>query len=251
VHRPLTAAFAMLVDSLDGSFEEHGTHASARCSALPIPGANGILDHGADERPVVEAIGPMLEAIAADGTPPWLVTFEGRDAVLAEAGQLGLHADTTNAGMVLERDAFRPTSPPAGVTVTSATEAEQLDAAGRLFAEAFELPIELFAPLYDPAYVGRVDAQVFLVLDRDDPVSTAISWPVGDDTGIFSVATPERFRGHGFGAVATSAAIRAGFDVGSPRAFLQASAMGEGIYRQLGFREVSRYLFLGRGDADG
>ena len=139
---------------------------------------------------------------------------------------------------------------PAGVTVTSATEAEPLDAAGRLFAEAFELPVELFAPLYDPAFVGRVRAEVILVLDGDEPVSTAIAWPGGHDAGIFSVGTPDRFRGRGFGAVATSAAVQAGFDVGASRAFLQASAMGEGIYRRLGFREVSRYLFLGRRESD-
>lgn len=251
VHRPLTEAFAVLVRSLGGTFEDLGTHAFARCTALPIPGANGILDHGRDQDPVVDAIGPMLQAIAADRTHPWVVTFEGRDAVIAEAARAGLHDDGSNAGMVLERAAFRPVTPTPGVRVSLATEAEPLRSAGRVFAEAFGLPEALFARLYEPTYVAGVDGSVILVLDDDEPVSTAIAWPVGDDVGIFSVATPERFRGRGFGAVATSAAIGVGFDAGASRAFLQSSAMGEGVYRRLGFREVCRYLFLGPSeDAD-
>ncbi len=55
-------------------------------------------------------------------------------------------------------------------------------------------------------------------------------------------------RGRGFGAAATSAAVTAGFDAGAGSAFLQASAIGEGIYRRLGFEEVARYVFLGRAD---
>ena len=245
VHRPLTEAFAGLVRSLGGAFEDLASHAFARCPSLPIPGANGILDHGDDERPVVEAITPMLEAIGRDGTTPWIVTFEGRRRVVEEAARLGLHGDHANAGMVLEAGSFVPAAPPAGVNVTFPTDAGALDGAGRLFAEAFDLPPELFAPLYRPSYLERVDPRIVLVLDRTEPVSTAIAWPVDGAVGIFSVATPPRQRGRGFGAIATSAAVQAGFDVGASRAFLQASVMGEGIYRRLGFREVSRYLFLG------
>jgi hypothetical protein len=249
IHRPLTEAFAGLVRSLGGAFEDLASHACARCPSLPIPGANGIIDHGNDERPVAEAIAPMLEAIGMDGTTPWLVTFEGRRRVVEEAARLGLRGDHANAGMILEPRSFDPPPVPRGVDVAFPTDASALEAAGRLFAEAFDLPPALFAPLYEPADLRRVDLRIALVLDGTEPVSTAIAWPVGDAVGIFSVATPPRLRGRGFGAIATSAAVQAGFDGGATRAFLQASAMGEGIYRRLGFREVSRYLFLGpRGD---
>jgi ribosomal protein S18 acetylase RimI-like enzyme len=201
---------------------------------------------------VIDAIGPMVDAMVRDRTTPWVMTFAGRRRVVEEAGRLGLHTDHADAGMVLERRSFAPVSPAAGVEVTFPAEARPLEIAGGLFAEAFDVPVELFAALYEPGYVGRVDVRVALVADREEPVSTAIAWSVGDDVGIFNVATPPRFRGRRYGALATSAAIEAGFALGASRAFLQASAVAEGIYRRLGFREVSRYLFLGpRGDDEG
>jgi predicted GNAT family acetyltransferase len=81
-------------------------------------------------------------------------------------------------------------------------------------------------------------------------VSTAIGWHGGDALGVFCVATPARFRGRGYAGLATSAAVAAGFEDGATFAFLQSSALGEPVYRRLGFRQVSTYRFLTRRPAD-
>jgi ribosomal protein S18 acetylase RimI-like enzyme len=249
VHRPLTQALALLVRSIPGGvFVDHGTHAFARCAALPIPGTNGLIDHGGDERPVADAVTPTVDALAPDRTSPFVMTFEGRATVMAEAERLGFRADHGNAGMLLGRGAFRPAPMPPDVDVSIATDTGSLEAANRLVADAFDVPTELFGRFYTPEYLARTGGRVVLVRNGDGPVSTAIAWPAGDAVGIFNVATPTPFRGRGFGAAATSAAATVGFDAGAGSAFLQASAIGEGIYRRLGFEEVARYVVLGRAD---
>jgi predicted GNAT family acetyltransferase len=60
------------------------------------------------------------------------------------------------------------------------------------------------------------------------------------------VATPPEHRGKGYGAAVTARAVLEGFGQGADLAGLQASALGEPVYRRMGFREVLRYLVLSR-----
>jgi predicted GNAT family acetyltransferase len=55
------------------------------------------------------------------------------------------------------------------------------------------------------------------------------------------VGTVPSARGHGYGAVVTAAAAAYGFQRGATMAALQASAMGERVYRRLGFVEIGRW----------
>lgn len=64
--------------------------------------------------------------------------------------------------------------------------------------------------------------------------------------GVYYVATVEDERGRGLGARMTSAALNLGFDLGAELVTLQASSMGESLYRRLGFQELRRYTELVR-----
>jgi len=66
--------------------------------------------------------------------------------------------------------------------------------------------------------------------------------------GIFNVATPPEHRGHGYGAAITAQAIHDGFAAGAELSWLQSSAMGESVYRRLGFRAVESYVLFYRPD---
>jgi predicted acetyltransferase len=63
----------------------------------------------------------------------------------------------------------------------------------------------------------------------------------GAAVGIFNVATPKSHRGNGYGTAVTSRAVVEGFSAGAAFAYLQSSAIGESVYRRLGFEQVSTY----------
>jgi GNAT superfamily N-acetyltransferase len=124
--------------------------------------------------------------------------------------------------------------------------ADGFDQALALTAEGFGLPADLLAPLYLPEVTGLDGFEVYLgrVAGRD--VTTAASYVVDGDLGIFNVATPAEHRGRGYGAAITGSAVREGFAAGAELAYLQSSALGESVYRRLGFREVVSYELLTR-----
>ena len=59
--------------------------------------------------------------------------------------------------------------------------------------------------------------------------------------GIYWVGTHPDARGKGLAELCTRAAGNAGFDLGARIAGLQASVMGEPVYRRMGYVEVTRY----------
>jgi ribosomal protein S18 acetylase RimI-like enzyme len=62
-----------------------------------------------------------------------------------------------------------------------------------------------------------------------------------DVAGLYWVATAPWARGRGLGAACARHATAAGFDLGALLACLQASQQGAGMWRSLGFAEVTRY----------
>jgi hypothetical protein len=71
---------------------------------------------------------------------------------------------------------------------------------------------------------------------RGDVVSSAMAYVAAGVVGIYSVATPPEQRRQGYGEAVTRAATR----VARLPAVLQPSAMGEGMYRRLGFEPVGK-----------
>jgi ribosomal protein S18 acetylase RimI-like enzyme len=64
--------------------------------------------------------------------------------------------------------------------------------------------------------------------------------------GIYWVGTMPAARGKGLAELCTRAAGNAGFDMGARVASLQASVMGEPVYRRMGYIEVTRYPWVVR-----
>lgn len=59
--------------------------------------------------------------------------------------------------------------------------------------------------------------------------------------GVYLVGTAERARGRGLAELVTRAVTNIGFDRGASFVTLQASPMGEAIYRKMGYRELYRF----------
>jgi GNAT superfamily N-acetyltransferase len=85
------------------------------------------------------------------------------------------------------------------------------------------------------------DTAAFLVRERGEPTSAAMTIVREGVAWIGWVATLPKARGRGLGKLATAAATRAGFALGAKCASLEATRMGAPVYTRLGFREVLRY----------
>jgi GNAT superfamily N-acetyltransferase len=73
------------------------------------------------------------------------------------------------------------------------------------------------------------------------PVATSIAIRSEGAVGIYAVGTAESARRRGIATAMTWAAVEAGRLWGSQAAILQASEMGEPVYRKMGFRTVTGY----------
>ena len=225
----------------DARFERRNGYDFMAFPQIPIPQFNGVW-------PRDDAAAPALADAVAEieqlGLPYSVQVRRGlTPACEAEARGLGLTAEEPIPGMVA-RPGELAAPEPEGLEVVRVSTADGLAQALAIAAAGFEVPADLLAPMYllDVAavdglvyYLGRVDG-------RD--VSTSVGYTLDDTVGVFNVATPPEHRGRGYGAALTVEAARQGFDGGAELAWLQASAMGVGVYRRLGFREVEEYLLL-------
>ncbi len=83
--------------------------------------------------------------------------------------------------------------------------------------------------------------QTVVAYDGDAPVAAAqvlMSHSIG---GVYWVGTVDGARGKGLGDCVTRAVTNRAFELGARFVSLQASAMGEPIYRRMGYRELYRY----------
>jgi GNAT superfamily N-acetyltransferase len=167
------------------------------------------------------------------------------DKAAREAGlvQLG-----NGPGMVLDRR-LPDADPPPGVTLRRV--ATTADAAA--FADVMSAAYGTYGipPDAAPALFARLETLVgphivtFLALLEDGtPAAGAMTIVTHGVAGIYWVGTIPQARGRGLAELCTRAAGNAGFDLGARIASLQASPMGEPVYRRMGYVEITRYPFL-------
>ncbi len=78
----------------------------------------------------------------------------------------------------------------------------------------------------------------------DQPISCALVLLSHGIGGVYWVSTVEDARGLGLGEAITRSVTNLGFDHGAKLISLQASPMGDPIYRRMGFREIFKYTTL-------
>lgn len=131
------------------------------------------------------------------------------------------------------------------VTIDEVRSSEDASDYARVMADAFSctgMPADAAPALLPSLNVLRAPniASVLIRLEGR-PVAGAmviVSHRVG---GIYWVGTTPDARGRGLGPLATRAAVKLGFDRGALVATLQASPMGDPVYRRMGFTEFMRY----------
>jgi ribosomal protein S18 acetylase RimI-like enzyme len=138
--------------------------------------------------------------------------------------------------------------PPRGIDLRPVTTADDVAAYGRVMGPAYAtygmpedvLPamlgnLETLRAPHIVAFVARVDGT---------PVAGAMTVVTHGVAGIYWVGTIPAARGRGLAELCTRAAGNAGFDLGGRIAALQASPMGEPVYKRMGYFEVTRYPYL-------
>ena len=129
---------------------------------------------------------------------------------------------------------------PPELRIVEVHDAATLADAERTLIEGYPAPeLQPFRPgaLWDTRILGG-PLHVWVGYDGERPLTTGIAYVDERVTGVYVIATLEEARGRGYGAAIT--AHCAAVDPAKP-AVLQASDLGQPVYRRLGFVEVARY----------
>lgn len=126
-----------------------------------------------------------------------------------------------------------------------ATSADDITAFIHVCAQAYAslgLP-SFLTPSYFVHQEGLLGTEVSIVIARGPDggaVAAAMALHTGEVGGLYWVGTLPEGRGAGLAAACTALATNLAFERGAQAVTLQASHMGEGIYRRLGYREYGQ-----------
>jgi N-acetylglutamate synthase len=242
LHLALCTVAERLAGVMEGArFERRNGYVLLMYPTLPIPSFNGVWP---EEDSAADALRDAVAEVQAHGLKAGVLTRSGETPAVDEAArELGLTATERIPGMVANAgDLDGPAAPE--LEVIRIETADGFAQALAVAAEGFGLPADFLAPLYMLEVTGLDGFEVYVGRVEGRDVTTAASYVIDGDVGIFNVATPSEYRGRGYGAAITGHAVREGFAAGADLAYLQSSAIGESVYRRLGFREVVTYVLF-------
>jgi GNAT superfamily N-acetyltransferase len=210
------------------------------------------------------------EVFGALGRGYVLWVARDRDADLekhAVAAGMALRRPVAGAPDMVLTAALPAIAPATGVTVEDVVEPGQVATFGTIVAGAYTVRAEPSAagtgadrlpdvPVVDgapqppeaalamfsrPESVLAPDAYAVIARVDGEPVSCAVLYRTGVVAGVYWVSTLATARRRGLAALVTAAVVNEGFRRGCRMAVLQASSMGVGLYRQMGFVEYHRH----------
>jgi len=207
-------------------------------TGMPVAPFNGVWSTSAevDQTELLSRV----DALASSDLPFNVQLRAQADAALSEVLRSRDFVQTTDIPLMFTTPA-ELVARPAAMEMTDVATYDDLGEHLRLLELAFGMPADLtrrgfpFALFAMPGVrssLGSVDGEV---------VTTGLSVRVGDSVGIFNIATPEQHRGKGYGGAVTAELARTAFARGATSAWLQASPLGEPVYRGLGFATVESW----------
>jgi ribosomal protein S18 acetylase RimI-like enzyme len=174
----------------------------------------------------------------------WVRAGEAVDRELAQVAEdQGLQAVYSMPEMVLGRRAEERPAPD-GVELARVESAGDAEDYWRVAAKAYAsigFPPEVFAFYDDHRGLWAEGVAAFIARAEGRPVGIAMTIVSDGVAGIYWVGCAEQARGRGLGWAVTAKAVNAGFDLGARSASLQASPMGESLYRAMGFETIFDY----------
>ena len=219
-------------------------------SAIRLPLFNGVIGV-----PTGGDLGPAVDEVLApfnEGDIPllWLVPPSGD--LTAQLQSRGFEVEHP-AGMTIDLSVLPPVRPIAGVSIREVDDdADALEVATRIALTTNGLPEDAAPSLVEALhrFAERTRVHTFLATMDEAPVASGTLFEWAGVAGLYNVGTLPEFRGRGLGRLVSLAAMEAGRVDGYRFSVLQASAMGEPVYRSIGFEERCRFTFAVRGPRD-
>jgi GNAT superfamily N-acetyltransferase len=175
----------------------------------------------------------------------WWIEQPVHASLLPAFADAGLVRQFDSAGMaadVREMDLDRPL--PRGVTIRRLETRDDLEEWATMLVAGFERPQAerdaWLAGLGTPQSHEGLRWEHWLAYERGQPVSATTLLIDGDHAGVYLVVTMPEARGRGIGSSLLRESLRHARDLGVGIAALQATEMGEPVYRSLGFETCSR-----------
>jgi len=183
------------------------------------------------------------------GFAVWTRAGAAEDRDLIEAAErAGLQNVYAMPEMVLGDPPTEPAVPPDGVELHRVGSPEDAAQYWRVATESYAdigFPPEIFAFYENDEYLWADGAAAFLAHVDGRPAGISMTIVTHGVAGIYWVGCSAEARGRGLGTTMTAAALEAGFAMGARSASLQASPMGESLYRRMGFETIFDYrLYL-------
>jgi ribosomal protein S18 acetylase RimI-like enzyme len=226
--------------------DEDGLMLFAGGHPLPIL-ANGVM-RTQSRLPAADLLARTRTFFAAQGRGFTVLVRAHADADLASAAaEAGLLALGEMPAMVLDRR-LADAVPPAGVELRRVTTPDDVAAYGAVMGAAYAtygMPTDVLpSMLSNLATLCAPHIVAFVARLEGKPAAGAMTVVTHGVAGVYWVGTTPDARGRGLAELCTRAAGNAGFDLGGRIASLQASPMGEPVYRRMGYVEVTRYPYL-------
>jgi ribosomal protein S18 acetylase RimI-like enzyme len=188
-----------------------------------------------------------------DGPPRQFVVWTRHEA------DADLEEVLRRAGLVLTREPGIPcmvtrrrlgeTAPPAGIELRPVAGARDAADYARVAASAFDLDLDLARAIFaGPDGLLAPHVAAFVARREGVPVASALTLRAVGIAGIYYVGTVPAARGQGLGELCTRAVTNAAFDLGARAVVLQASIMGEPLYRKMGFDLLAHYRWYRRAE---
>jgi GNAT superfamily N-acetyltransferase len=155
----------------------------------------------------------------------------------------GLRCDPVMPGMAIDLTGPLHGEDPPDLQTEDATNESALAEWARVLGSGFDIPAEV-TKAFVSGRRGDTDStppmRYFLGRAGGTVVSCAFLTLVSGVAGIYSVATVPGARRRGYGAGVVRAALRSARDEGCHTGVLEASELGAGVYRGIGFVEVCK-----------
>ena len=181
-----------------------------------------------------------------DGRGYTLLARASRDGDLIETLQASGMTPLADSPCMLVEAPVAEGVIPKGIRIERMTELRHVQDAVRINAEAYEA---LRLPAAEThVFFGKPQALLsprvtgFVAYRGDEPVSTALTLHSGEGAGVYWVGTAASAQRLGLAELCTRLATNAGFAAGARALTLQASPLGEPIYRRMGYTVYDRQL---------
>ncbi len=225
---------------------ESRTFGAIRCSSVgvPMPLFNQAFVF---EEPTVDDLARATSWLWKRNVPFWVTAPDSiahAVADMAEAAGLNPTA-TTMPGMAYAPLTDLPAEADGDAEILAVTESAQLDDFAIVASEAFGAPLEAAGTLAPASTLDDAGCSWFLGYVDGDPAACGQLLRTTDVAGVYAIGVREQFRGRGLGAAISTTVLAAGKDQGCSIGVLQASPMGDPVYRRMGFKTVTQYnLFV-------